>query len=225
MVGLEFDRLEDGYTDKIRRWVPFYDDLLKSLFTTLPTDFRPKTILDLGAGNGNVTFLAMQVFPEADYVLVDASAKMINHCAQRFGGADQFIYKERYFQELSFLSQSLDLIVAGLSLHHLQAGEKQALFRSAYEWLRPGGIFTAADLYVDKTMEEEHEQVLQDWERIAREQGSTTDDWEYLMDHYQKYDFPHSFEDQLQWLHEAQFKTTKIVWVQGAWGTIQAIKD
>lgn len=224
MVGLEFDRLEDGYTDKIRRWVPYYDALLKSLFTSLPPDFRPKTILDLGAGNGNVTFLAMQVFPEADYVLVDASAKMINHCADRFGDSDQFIYKERYFQELSFLPQTLDLIVAGLSLHHLQAEEKQALFRSAYSWLRPGGIFTSTDLHVDRTKTDEHAQVIEEWERIAREQGSTTDDWEYLMDHYRKYDYPHGFEDQLRWLRQAQFPDPRIVWVKGAWGTIQARK-
>lgn len=224
MVGLEFDRLEDGYTDKIRRWVPYYDELLESLFTSLPSGFRPKTILDLGAGNGNVTFLAMQVFPDADYVLVDASAKMITHCASRFGDSDQFIYKERYFQELSFLPQTLDLIVAGLSLHHLQAEEKQALFRSVYTWLRPGGIFASTDLHVDRTKTEEHAQVLKEWERIARKQGSTTDDWEYLMDHYQKYDYPHAFEDQLQWLRNVGFTDPKIVWVQGSWGTIQATK-
>jgi len=225
MVGLEFDRLEDGYTDKIRRWVPFYDELLQSLFTDLPADFRPKSILDLGTGNGNVTFLATQLFPEADYILVDASAKMISHCAQRFGDSDQFIYKQRYLQELSFLPASFDLIVAGLSLHHLQAGEKQELFKKLWRWLRPAGVFASTDLYVDRSQEEEHAAVLKEWERIAREQGSDTDDWEYLMEHYDKYDYPHSFEDQLQWLRDAQFADQRIVWVRGAWGTIQAIRQ
>jgi len=224
LVGQEFDKLEDGYTEKIRRWVPHYDDLIVSLVDGLPKEFEPQIALDLGAGNGNSTFVVRERFPEVDMVLVDASAKMIESCAERFGTSDAFTYIEKYMQELSFLPDTFDLIVAGLSLHHLQEEDKQALFKRVYEWLRPGGRFLACDIFVDTKDEEAHQEALAQWEQIAREQGSSDEDWQYLMEHYSEYDHPDSFDDQMKWLREAGFPQSSITFSRGFFGTIQGIK-
>ncbi len=224
LVGQEFDKLEDGYTDKIRRWVPHYDDLILSLVDGLPKDFEPQTALDLGAGNGNTTFVVRKQFPEVDMVLVDASAKMITSCADRFGASEAFTYVEKYMQELSFLPRTFDLVVAGLSLHHLEAADKQALFGRVHEWLRPGGRFLASDIFVDTKDDDTHQHALSEWERLAREQGSSDEDWQYLMEHYAEYDHPDSFDDQMKWLREAGFPQVSIAFSRGYFGTVQAIK-
>jgi len=224
LVGQEFDKLEDGYTEKIRRWVPHYDELIHSLVAGLPDDFEPQTTLDLGAGNGNSTFAVRQRFPGVDMVLVDASAKMVLSCAERFGTSDVFTYVEKYMQELSFMPKTFDLVVAGLSLHHLQEADKQVLFSRIYEWLRPGGRFLACDIFVDTKDEQNHQQALAEWERIAREQGSSDEDWQYLMEHYAEYDHPDSFDDQMKWLRESGFPQVSIAFSRGYFGTIQAVK-
>lgn len=224
MVGEEFDQLHSDYPEKIRRWVPYYDQLLASLVRDLPAGFTPHNILDLGCGHGEVTQLAWQAFPDAEFVLVDASAKMIRTSWARFGDHERFLYSEMYFQEMRFMPSSFDLILAGLSLHHLSGPEKRQLFADALRWLRPGGILASADLHVDREDEDHHHKVLKEWEALARQQGSDDADWTYLMDHYNTYDRPHSFEQQLTWLQEAGFSETKIVLVRGAWGTIRARK-
>jgi len=224
LVGQEFDKLEDGYTEKIRRWVPHYDDLILSLVSGLPNDFEPQTVLDLGAGNGNSTFVVRQRFPEVDMVLVDASAKMIASCAGRFGTSDALTYVEKYMQELAFMPTTFDLVVAGLSLHHLEEADKRALFGRIHEWLRPGGRFLACDIFVDTKDQENHQKALAEWEQIAREQGSSEEDWRYLMEHYTEYDHPDSFDDQMKWLREAGFPQASITFSRGYFGTIQAVK-
>ena len=223
-VGKEFDKLESDYTAKIIRWVPYYQEMISSLSEGYPPDFAPLSILDLGAGNGNVSALLQNRFPDADKVIVDASAKMIATCKKRFSGFEQFSYVEKYFQDLHFLPASFDMVVAGLSIHHLQGAEKEVLFRNVHAWLKPGGVFSICDLFVNPEDEVEHQRVLGEWERLARMQGSTDEDWAYLMDHYDKYDHPNSYEQQLYWMKNAGFEQTSIPFIRDCFGTIRALR-
>lgn len=224
-VGKEFDKLEPDYTAKITRWVPHYREMLTSLATDYPDGFEPVTILDLGVGNGNSSALLHRAFPEADFVLVDASAKMIETCQQRFAGFRHFTFAEKYFQDLHFMPNTFDLVVGALSIHHLAGAEKRKLFEDVHLWIKPGGFFSIGDFFVDPKDEQEHKRVLGEWERLARAQGSNDDDWVYLMEHYEKYDFPNSYEDQLQWMVEAGFTDTRIPFIRDSFGTIRGRKS
>lgn len=223
MLNKEFNTWQLDYNAKIRRWVPYYDQLIEEMVQP-PSAQAPQDILDLGCGNGNAIALLLEKYPTADFTLVDAAEDMIEACRQRFEGQTNLIYAQKYFQELSLLPDSFDLVLAGLSFHHLQGEEKQKIFQEVYRWLRPGGVLSASDLYASKKHPDYQEEVLQVWEGLAKEQGTTDPEWEALLEHHAQYDFPDSFEEQITWMKEAGFSEVKITFVKGNWGTVQAIK-
>jgi len=219
MVGKEFNKLEKGYTEKISCWVPWYFELLQALAIAYPDEFQPTRILDMGCGNGNVTAILLQRFPQASYTLLDASEEMIASVQRRFAEYDNFHFRESYFQEADFPQAHFDLVVAGLTLHHLKPGEKAEVYPKIHNWLRPGGFFSSSDLYVSKDNEPHHSAVIAHWKQIAREQGTSPEDWDYIMWHYGVYDHPcdYSTEDRLH--REAGFTLRDYPFCRGAWAS------
>ncbi len=223
-IALEFDQLQPGYTGKISRWVPHYQQLISGLISYLPVGFQPMDVMDLGCGNGNATAIALQRFPNACYTLVDASAEMIGEGRHRFSEYPGIEYIQTYFQTLVIEPESLDLVFAGLSLHHLKSTEKQDIFNNIFRWLRAGGVLTISDLFVNKRDQPFHDQVLKDWEAFARAHATTDEEWNWIMDHYRTYDYPDAYSDQLSWLRAVGFTHATIVWQEGPWGVVQAVK-
>ncbi|MEL6863955.1 MAG: class I SAM-dependent methyltransferase [Bacteroidota bacterium] len=223
-INQVFDEMSDGYTGKITRWVPYYQQLISSISTNLPTNFKPYRILDLGCGNGNVTQLLHKRFPEAHFTLLDASEEMIGICQRRFSIVKNIEYRIGFFQEVDFEAASFDLIAAGLSLHHLRSEEKRAFFPRLHRWLRKGGQFTFSDLLIDKDDEPGHSEHLQLWEHYARERGTTSEEWAYIMDHYDTYDHPDGINKQLKWLAEAGFDQAQCTWQERWWCNVRAEK-
>ena len=118
----EFDRFSDNYTEDIIRIVPHYLRLLSSHSKCLPDNFCAATILDLGCGNGNVTALLLEKFPDAEYTLLDASPDMLAICRERFSGINMNCVRS-YFRDYTFPEDYFDLIAANFSLHHLDSGK------------------------------------------------------------------------------------------------------
>ena len=224
-VGKEFDSITEGYSNNMTRWVPYYREMLIQIVNSLPMEFYPNDILDLGAGNGNVTALLLNQYPDANYSLVDISEKMLGTAAQRFKNKSNLHYELVDFQSLNFPDQKFDLITAGITLHHLLGKEKKVLFQKLFKWLNPGGFFCCSDLFVCRTNEPYHTKVIAGWKNDAFQRGTTPDEWKWIMDHYNTFDFPNSFEDQHLWLTQAGFKNPKITWQVKAWGTILAKKE
>ena len=99
-IALEFNEFSKNYTQDMIGCVPHYLELMESFIKFLPTHFQPKTILDLGSGNGNVSAQLLPYFPDAQYTLVDASAEMIRICQERFSNY-QISFANCYFDEFS----------------------------------------------------------------------------------------------------------------------------
>ncbi len=223
-VAMDFDQLSSEYTEKISRWLPYYPTMLEGVLGYLPADFRPHKVLDLGCGNGNLTQLVRQIYPDARIVLLDASREMLEMCKFRFAGQPIEDFILSYFQDAKLPAQTFNLVTGALAIHHLEGEEKQSLFRKVYESLTPGGFFSMTDLYVNKQDEPRHSQVLKRWEEQARALGTNSAEWSWIMDHYEAYDRPDGFEDQIRWLEEAGFTSVKISWQKDAWGCLLAEK-
>lgn len=223
MLNEEFNTWQVDYTAKIRRWVPAYDQLIEHL-TTFPAMFDPRSILDLGSGNGNVVAALLHKYPLAHYTIVDASHDMIQATQKRFVQYPEIAYKENFFNELNFLSSSFDLITAGLALHHLNGAEKQDLFQQIHRWLRPGGRLSISDLFATKTNPNYQVEVLEPWEAYAKKHGTEAEEWLELMEHHAEFDFPDTLEDHIAWLEKVGFKEPKITFQHGHWGNLQMIK-
>lgn len=220
----EFNSWQAGYTDKIRRWVPEYEQLIGSVVYALPEGFQPAAVLDIGCGNGNGSALLSSHFPDAAVTLLDASDEMLDACRGRFQEKSNFHYVASYFQEADFKKDAFDLVIAVLALHHVSGVVKKAVFNQIFSWLKPGGVFIYSDLFATKEDPAYRETVLREWHTWATEHGTPAEEWEYLMDHHEKYDFPDEPAQTLSWLEAAGFQPVEFTWKLGYWGNIRAIK-
>jgi ubiquinone/menaquinone biosynthesis C-methylase UbiE len=200
----EFDTFSVNYTEDMTKCVPYYLDLIEAFTTDYPQDFNPKNILDLGCGNGNVTAQLIQLFPEAKYTLVDASQDMLDLCELRFKDLS-ITFVQSYFRDFTFRSEQYDLVVAGFSLHHCDAEEKQFLFKQIENTLMPNGIFSSSDLMINKK-NPDHSRLIKYWKTFVTNNYADDEKWKWLMEHYDEFDKPDNFKNQMAWLEKLGYK-------------------
>lgn len=217
-ISKVFDELSDQYTEKIKRWVPYYQELLNAAKDSLGTTISPSEILDLGCGNGNLTALLTESFPQANYYMLDASKEMIQLAKARFSSNPRIQFHEDYFQNVQFPDSTFDLVVAAFSLHHLKSEEKVTLISNIFGWLKPGGRFVYIDLMIDKRAKE-HSRLIDEWKNYAFAHQTSEDEWTYIMEHYASFDFPDSREKTSYWLKESGFNQMNSR-SMGEWWTI-----
>ncbi|MFC4721654.1 class I SAM-dependent methyltransferase [Geojedonia litorea] len=222
-IASEFNEFSKNYTDDMVKCVPYYLQLLSQFTLDIPTDFHPKRILDLGCGNGNVTSKLLEKFPEAHYTLLDASDQMLELCKSYFG-LENKSYVQTYFQDYEFKNNHFDMVVAGFSLHHCHAKDKQFIFRQINKALSPNGVFSYSDLMVNRKAKE-HQSLLENWNKFVVADPSHKETWDWIMDHYKTYDHPDSLDEQLKWLKEAHFINFKISIYDKHWVHLKAFKN
>lgn len=216
-----FDSISSEYTDQIRRCVPRYDEMLWAVLDYVPSALSPKRILELGCGTGNLTVRLAEKFPDAELHLADFSAGMIAQCEARVGPHAKIIPHVEDFRRLAFPPASLDLAASTISLHHLTDAEKQTLFRSIFDWLRPGGVFVFSDQFAGKT-EETYARHQHHWREAARQLGATEQEWTAWMEHQAAHDYHSPIWDQMRWLAEAGFVDVDCPWRYLLWTVLIA---
>jgi tRNA (cmo5U34)-methyltransferase len=107
------------------------------------------TILDLGAGSGQVEMLLLAARPEARIVAVDASPAMLALAQQRLAGAGDRIdlvagdFAEPERLALPQRDYSIALLIQ--TLHHVPHDRKRRLLAMLGRVLSPGGLAIIAD--------------------------------------------------------------------------------
>ena len=222
-IASEFDAFSENYTNDMIGCVPHYLKLMSSITENLPHNFKPAHILDLGCGNGNVTSKLLTRFPDANYTLLDASQEMLNLCQQQFRDAS-VEYVASYFKDYDFKTAHFDLIVAGFSLHHCDSDEKKELFKKVYLSLKNGGIISVTDLMISKD-NPKHKKLLKKWRSFVNSNFPDGEKWKWLLEHYNEFDKPDNYKDQIEWLKDAGFRNVKITTQEGYWIHLQVVKD
>lgn len=222
-IASEFNEFSKDHTNDMVKCVPYYNALISSFTENLPSVFQPISILDLGCGNGNVTSCLIKRHPKSQYTLIDASQEMLNLCKTRFKNFN-VKYVASYFQDFDFGEHKYDFIAAGFSLHHCNSGDKKILFEKIYNALKPNGIFSCSDLMINKKSPE-HVTLLEQWQHFVLNNYPTNEKWEWLMEHYNEFDNPDSFDNQKIWLENAGFKEFNTFINDAYWIHYQAIKD
>jgi SAM-dependent methyltransferase len=108
---------------------------LDSLTRRLPSDFKPRRILDFGCGIGTATRHLAQRFPQAEIVGVDTSANALHYATEKWGSP---LVKFRELDELS-QERDFDLCYVNGVFHHIVPSERRRAAASIHEALRPGG--------------------------------------------------------------------------------------
>jgi ubiquinone/menaquinone biosynthesis C-methylase UbiE len=221
-IALEFNDFSKNYTNDMIGCAPHYLQLVSSFVKSLPDNFKPNSILDLGCGNGNITAQLVSYFPNAIFKLVDASSEMIDLCRNQFNDYD-FIYSNMYFKDFLFNAESYDLIVAGFSLHHCDNTEKQSVFKDINSSLTKGGIFSYSDLMITKT-NPDHPMLLKEWGKFVNNNFPDGKKWAWVMEHYEAFDKPTDYLVQIEWLKNAGFGNIQIAFKKEYWVHLQAVK-
>ena len=77
----------------------------------------PQTILDVGFGNGAFTQVVSATFPNSNITAIDTSIPQLFL-------SDNIAFTEGSVEQLPFVSESFDLVITVLSLHHWKEKDK-----------------------------------------------------------------------------------------------------
>ncbi|MDX2144010.1 MAG: methyltransferase domain-containing protein [Rhodospirillaceae bacterium] len=105
-------------------------------------NFRPKRILDLGAGIGVNTLPLAGAFPEAEVIAADVAAPMLRygHARAQSLGYTNVRFVQMDADHLDLAPQSFDWVQTTMMLHETSAATVATVMRRAFDLLKPGGL-------------------------------------------------------------------------------------
>lgn len=213
-MGIEqvFDQAAAEYDQLRRKLIPCFDDFYGAALSLLPRpsvcgDTRPIRILDLGAGTGLLSALALEAIPLAQVTLVDLASQMLEQARARLAGLGGRVtimvadYLDEGLEDR--LAGPFHAVMSALSIHHLEDPDKRRLFAKVRGLLAEGGVFVNADHVLGATpaVQECHELW---WLRQVTQAGVTPAQM-VQVNQRKAYDRLAPLEDQLAWLREAGF--------------------
>jgi tRNA (cmo5U34)-methyltransferase len=135
----------DAYDVAIRRFIPYYDDMLATGVELLAALAPPAAhVLDLGGGTGALSAAVLGELPEARVTVLDVDGAMLDEARRRLARFGERVA----FREASFLDPlpPADAVMASLSLHHVHdLGAKTDVYRAIHAALTAGGVFVNLD--------------------------------------------------------------------------------
>ena len=208
-VQEHFANQADEYEQLMTRLVPHYHEQHEVMAQLIPFGWDERIrVLDLGSGPGVLAEIILKLFSKSEVVVFDLTEKMLATCEKRLANfRDRLTLVQGDFKT-DPLGTDYDLIMAGLSLHHLTHKERQVIYKDLYDALQPGGMYLAREIVVDPSP------AVTDWHyRLWREFMSAQgeDDAMWYEKHRAK-DHPATIDQHLSWLTESGFTNAVCHW-------------
>jgi len=136
------------YLEGVRGAIPLAQqqlDIMQRLIAAC--DVPVRRFLDLGCGDGVLALAVLERFPDAQAVLVDFSAPMLDAARRRFAdSASPVRFVNADYGVSAWISEiagsaPFEAIVSGYSIHHQSDPRKVEIYREIFDLLQPGGIF------------------------------------------------------------------------------------
>jgi tRNA (cmo5U34)-methyltransferase len=188
--------------------------IMKSFFRHAYAGNETTGVLDLGCGDGILTYELKQTGLQISATLVDGSQEMLGKAKARLTAFNDVITVQATFQEIigkNMLTQDFDFIVSSLAIHHLEMKEKRELFRWIYSHLRKKGCFMNIDVVLapNEVLEEWYLALWQEW--ISEKKAAAVITGDIFDDTMKRYkdnrdNKPDTLDTQLQALKTAGFR-------------------
>ena len=207
--------------------VPARDEQIATLLSLLGFDHaEPFRVVELGSGEGALSFAILDCYPHATVLGLDGSASMrtrAGHTLDRFGSR----FESRPFDLVSAdWRQGLDTadcVVSSLCVHHLSGADKRKLFADVGRRTSARGRLLLADI-VQPQRPEARTLFGDGWDRVTRAQSVEKTGTPRLFDRFREerwnyfhtpdpYDTPSPLFDQLTWLKAAGFAVADCFWL------------
>lgn len=133
--------------DRIKEWNvdEEIDYLARPFALEIESRRSPPLILDVAAGTGRLcrAVRAADLLPEARWVLLDASGKMLMQAAKHLGYDSRLHYIQHDAQELPFEDAAFDVVTCFEALEFMPRPE--AVLAELVRVLRPGGLLVTTN--------------------------------------------------------------------------------
>ncbi len=189
-----------------------FDLLIDCVLAAMPSGGG--SVLDLGAGTGNLTHHLLRRHSGCTATLIDFSENMLGEVAsvlKDFDGRYRTVCDDFFSHD--FPPASFDAVISSFAIHHARgSAEYLALYGKIRRWLKPGGVFACVDV-VDGNAPE--------WSRLNEEgwksylSGTASFDAsviDHIFENYRTEDSPLSLPGHLDCLKEAGFVAADILW-------------
>jgi len=220
-----FLRDPDAFDREIRYFVPCQAEILDSLLEStllMESDYSP--ILELGCRTGILSSRLLEEKPYVKLTAVDQDPAMLLACKERLGRAADWVEAERRSIPRYSRQAAFDYVLSNLALNFLESPEdKESVCRNAFWSLKPGGVF-AFSVMLDVGASEAGSMLWKQWERDVMGMGARRQDiQEWHLNHRPAY-APVPQQTWLEWLREAGFIHSELVWCETIFGTFWAKK-
>lgn len=219
-----YNLISSEYTEMLERLVPRYREMLWMILDYIPKDLKPKRIVDLGCGTGNLSEGMVNQYPDAELIAVDLSASILQEAAERLKNYSNIKYLNEDFNTLEFEAGSVDLIVSSIALHHLTDPQKEKLLKKIYSWLSPNGILIFGDQFAGST-DARYQQHMNNWKLSSEGKNVPASEWKLWMEHQEKHDYHTTVENYFKWCKQSGFENTDVVWRYFLWTVFIAHKN
>lgn len=164
------------------------------LVAALPSDVG--RVLDLGTGDGRLLDVVLNARPAVtEGVGLDNSPPMLELARSRFADDGRVSIVEHDMRSPLPLLGSLDVVVSGFAIHHLEDERKRSLFSEIASLLRPGGVFANLEVVQCATPE-----LQEEFHRLIEKPGGDPEDICAPVD------------AQLEWMRAAGLKQVDCYW-------------
>ena len=167
------------YDDTIEMTIPGYSLIYNAIIDVIDFHFdgqdkREKgIILDIGAGTGAESILAMSKFQNLHTLAIDLNAPMKTMFEQNYSqkignGNERYKYivadimaidvRDERIQSYyaSLQQQACKIALSAYCIHHFEMDEKIVIFKKMFDMLEPGGLFINVDIFTY------HSQIIKD---------------------------------------------------------------
>lgn len=204
-----FERCATEYDRMIEKVVPYYHEQHEVILSLVPFAKDDKLkILDLGIGTGVLGRILLQNFPNSMVHGIDISEKMIEVCKGALKDLEGRYTLSCGDIEKADLGADHNIIVAGLTIHHLTDEAKREFFGKIYSSLNNKGVFLIRDI-IKSGSDRMNELYHRLWRDHARRNGFDPDK---IDKNSKEQDIPTTLENHITWLKEAGFKDVDCVW-------------
>lgn len=223
------EELSRQFIDYGRYFVPEREHQIDIMTKLLPDHEESWTVLELCCGEGLLAEALLERYPACRVVGLDGSAEMLRRAGQRlarFGARFQPGVFDLAAAAWRQVNGAVQAVVSSLAIHHLDAAQKQQLFRDIHILLSPGAPFVIADM-IEPAHARGRQVAATAWDEVVRERamlidGSTQAFDFFAGEHWNTYRYPDPDDidrpsplfDQLKWLAQAGFVDVDVHWMR-----------
>ena len=129
-------------------------------------DFKPKRIVDMGAGGGFNTVPIAEAYPDAEVWAVDVAAPMLRygHARAKELGVENIIFQQADAETVDIEDGSVDLVVSTMFFHETSTSAMKSLLKKCHALLAPGGLMLHMEQPNFDPDTSSFEQFVRDWD-------------------------------------------------------------